>query len=296
MKANVISLVFAILVSTFHLHGQTNNTIVNTNSIWSILHMADAPPFNISSYYIKLSDDSTINSIIYKKVLMSADSLHSNWILYGLMREANQKTYYRFLDSTYDMKMYDFSVVVGDSLTIYGPRTDERGHLMYVNKIDSIYINGLKRKRIELVNYHGRFYGDTWIEHIGSLYGILNSCYTSMGLHESLLCYFEKNILVYHHPSYSECYYPTITTKIPDIKSQKTSFYPNPIKDLFHISGEYPIGGILKIYNALGQLILQQTLKGNNETINVQSLPKGVYHYTILEKTTKFSQGSFIKE
>lgn len=70
--------------------------------------------------------------------------------------------------------------------------------------------------------------------------------------------------------------------------------YPNPSKDVLNISSEFTIETI-SIYNTLGQLVSTQKAGNNSETINVSSLPNGVYILSA-QVGTEVIRKQFIKE
>ncbi|MEG2178463.1 MAG: T9SS type A sorting domain-containing protein, partial [Bacteroidales bacterium] len=65
------------------------------------------------------------------------------------------------------------------------------------------------------------------------------------------------------------------TAKTTDIEAQasvsKLNFYPNPVKDVLYIDGEY---SSLEIYNSMGALV--QTANGSSK-IDMTNLQSGVY-------------------
>jgi len=290
MKKIILALL--MLFIGFFLQAQTSNTIVNTGCLWSIVSTLDSPPFSFSSYYIKFYGDSTINSITYKKVMKSNDSLHTNWTFEGLIREANNKTYFRFPDSTNEGLVYDFSVSVGDTLTINAPRN--MGLLVSVTSIDSVNINGLKRKRIKLAYYPSTLNVDTWIEQIGSLGGILNSCADLSGLHESLLCYYEDNNCIYKNSSYQECFYrPGSLNGITIQKNEPLIVYPNPVKDFITVVAD-DFMYQLQIFDSNEREVFSQLFhdKQTTQTIDLHTLPNGLY---IIKCTNSHKVSSTIK-
>jgi hypothetical protein len=58
--------------------------------------------------------------------------------------------------------------------------------------------------------------------------------------------------------------------------------YPNPANDIFNISIEDGIIDKLYIYNAVGELILNKTIKNDKYTVDVTTFASGIYHLKIL--------------
>lgn len=98
MKSN-LSLVFVMFFITIfsnNLYSQVGNTIVDTNSVWSILMEYASPEPIPETYYIHLRGDTLIDSKHYTKIWINNDlSLTDDMEFYGLIREEEQKTYIR---------------------------------------------------------------------------------------------------------------------------------------------------------------------------------------------------------
>ncbi|MGL2964979.1 T9SS type A sorting domain-containing protein [Flavobacterium sp. XGLA_31] len=54
--------------------------------------------------------------------------------------------------------------------------------------------------------------------------------------------------------------------------------YPNPTTSVLNIKGDFDITENVTVYNMLGQAVLRQNVTGNEESIDVSSLAKGVYN------------------
>lgn len=63
--------------------------------------------------------------------------------------------------------------------------------------------------------------------------------------------------------------------------NQSMVLYPNPASDILHLSGNISSNAQVSIYNGIGQCVYTGTLAS---TINVRSLPTGVYHLHIGEQ------------
>ena len=81
----------------------------------------------------------------------------------------------------------------------------------------------------------------------------------------------------------------TLTTTtcvgINNIAAASVSIYPNPATSLLNInSTENLSGNTLQVYDVVGQLVINQTLEGNNNAINVAKLSNGTYIIRITDK------------
>ena len=76
----------------------------------------------------------------------------------------------------------------------------------------------------------------------------------------------------------------------------KFSIFPNPVNDYLEISTERKLqNSLIEIYDLFGNKVKSQPLNSERETINIESLPKGIY---LLQLTSQNSFGvsKLIKE
>lgn len=86
----------------------------------------------------------------------------------------------------------------------------------------------------------------------------------------------------------------TVTTLgVDENIKDSTIIYPNPATNQITIKGEFDANESISMFNLLGQKVLDQAIKSNEETINISKLATGVY--TIYFNTSKASH-KFIKE
>jgi len=200
---SLVIVMFFITLFSNNLYSQVGNTIVDTNSVWSIYQeLVVAKPIP-KSYYIHLNGDTLIDSKHYTKIWINNDlSLTYDMEFYGLIREENQKTYIRYYHSLTntlcsESLQYDFSLPVGDSIKF---KNSCFSNIM----IDSVEINGNKYKEMKLSD---RYDTISLIEKIGNIEGGL--LYTMKlfndGYHERLLCYYNKNNCLYTNPEFNYC-------------------------------------------------------------------------------------------
>ena len=65
-------------------------------------------------------------------------------------------------------------------------------------------------------------------------------------------------------------------------------FYPNPVKDELRITNYELRNENYSIFNVSGQVLMQGALSGETTTVNVKSLPSGIYFIKAGDKTSKF--------
>ena len=296
MKRNLslVLVMFFITLFSNNLYSQVSNTIVDTNSVWSINNQI-VYPMPPTSYYIHLKGDTIIDSKQYTKVWKNNDlSLTDDMELYGLIREENQKTYLRRFESSIDTLyneslLYDFTLSNGDVYTINGLDTV----FTFNVNVDSIEINNIKYKRISLSN---SILSDIiWVEKIGCLEMGLFYCprIFNEGVRKDLLCYYYNNSCLYTNPEFNYCF---VGLDNPLKEDEKTIIYPNPVKDFLNIESKEIISEIEVLDIEVRLLIRKEDINNINYTTNLNSLSKGVYILKIKYNNQKTSSCKLIKQ
>ena len=199
MHNRTLSLILVMFLITFLsniAYSQVRNTIVDTNSVWSISNQIVYPnPPPPTSSFLHLSGDTIIDSKHYTKIWENNDLYLTDSMRFcGFIREENKKTYYRYDNESL---IYDFSLPIGKSIVF--------NDIWFTNiMIDSVKINGNKYKQMKLSNGYDTI---SLIEKIGSidqgLFYTLHIGYT--GSWEHLLCYFNNNNCLYSNPNFNNC-------------------------------------------------------------------------------------------
>ena len=274
---SIILLMQILSVHSFKSEAQVYYPLVDTNNFWSLQTEITGVMHPYSySYYIKFTNDTTIKGIIYRKVMESDDSIHTNWYNDGYIRETlDKKVYYLPINVNGTIigtfYLYNFNVKKGD--TVY------HGGNIVVHSIDSILIGKQFRKRFYLSS------GEIWIEGIGSLCGILTvgGC-DVYGSENSLLCYTENDTLKYENPAYNYCYYGEVNVNELRNENGELRVYPNPANSLFVVS--YSLleknNVNLQVYDLLGNevatLVNQEENKGDYKAeFDAKRLNNGLY-------------------
>jgi len=286
-----------LMLFSLYSYGQITEMLVDTNKIWSNLfstHTGGPPPYYKLTTFVKFSGDTIINSNHYKKVLTSQDSLQSNYIVSGYIREdSSNKVFYRKSHDSTIRLLYDFNVKVGDTVNIgwsYFPMK------FVVETVDSIYIYDKYLKRIVILEDHGKF-GEQWIEGIGSLCGVLESGYFFIvGSRHELLCYYENDTLKYSNPGYPDCYYNTVGVNDPVPDEPDVNLYPNPITStsIFSIENKQTKNYILEIYNLNGVIIKTFVFNDEQLLLHNKNFVPGLYFYRLIDAGKDIKTGKFI--
>lgn len=88
-----------------------------------------------------------------------------------------------------------------------------------------------------------------------------------------------------------------ITNSIAEFDSDEPIIYPNPAHDIFQVKMQTQDSYTISVYNSLSQLVLQTKFQGpNSRTINVNSLPQGIYPIQITNSKGTTSNSIIIKK
>ena len=243
-----------------------------------------------NSKYIKISGDTIIETLHYKRIFESTDSLKENWQQIGYIREEYKKVFARKKDDLTEGLIYDFNININDTLTIKNPFSLIDSINMVVTSIDSINILNGKRKRITLTNKD--YYEEYWIEGIGSLMGVTNSSFYSVGGFKKLLCFWYNNQLQYSNPEYDYCFFTDITSIQTSQKWKgEIIVYPNPVNNILNFSvnermKNQPIN--LKLFDCSGQIIYSNSLMGEY-SLDLSEMASGLYFFSL----TSFDKGVY---
>ena len=222
----------------------------------------------INNYDNWCSGDTLIGEVRYMKIMGTLNNGNPN--LFTVLREEDGKVWERHLNTSVETLLYDFTASVGDTLCFGHP-----GNCFVLDSISMVQIGGVDRRKF----WFGLEYDDlgnprtqeTWVEGIGSDYGLLWSGYWRIpdGWH-CLLCFHQYWELVWQNPEYNTCIYPY--DAVEESKDSEIAFYPNPAKETVVVEGIFV--SEVQFYNALGQKV--KTVWGTNE-IDLSGLVEGVY-------------------
>ena len=239
--------------------------------------------------------------------------------VYGIYKEVLPIKYYNtgLLPAfEKEMLLYDFSLDMGDTVTVANFDEADRGGYISYNKYirveaisianyfvdayvgnhityelihfynsDSIFTleNNEHRKRILLL-------GDKvpiaacWIEGIGSSSGpFVHDVYDFLEYYpKRLLCYKEDDEYMYYQHEFDyngDCYstgFNVIVDVVENNMENEIQIYPNPSKDIINIKIPSDSDCFVNIYNDMGQMLISEMITGQS-SITVSHLPRGIY-------------------
>lgn len=235
-----------LLLSVPLFSQRSYHPIADNNKEWNILALGfggygiSTPGSNIISYFDYFT---FINGLVYYPVYETYTNGYNS--LKGYVRESfsNQEVYFMTSNQQNEGLIYDFSLQVGDSVTIQNYHIGFNDpYKYYCANTDSILINNQYHKRIylseDLNTYH---LADIWIEGVGSKYGLLYSGGDFYpGGSFRLLCCFDDDLQLYQDEGFDSCavdeFLPKITTTAFD-----TAYLNTPYEfQLTHSDFDYP--------------------------------------------------------
>ena len=241
-------------------------------------HTFETGIWQINNYVNWCSGDTLIEDVRYMKIMGTLNNGNPN--LFTVLKEEDGKVWERHLNTSVETLLYDFTASVGDTLCFGHP-----GNCFVLDSISMVQIGGIDRRKFWFgLEYDGSGNPrtkETWVEGIGSDYGLLWSGYYGVydGWH-CLLCFHQYGELVWQNPEYNTCSYPY--DAVEENKDSEIALYPNPVRDRVVIEG-IEVAEV-EVYNALGQIV--KTFQGTNE-ISVADLPQGVYLLRIADTEEK---------
>jgi len=271
--------IFTLFV-IYNLTSASNWDLLKPGKRWNVILLSYVEHgIDSTTYFNKFEGDTIINSLKYLRAWESLDVNFNNKTLMGFAREDSLVgLYFRDLHDNEGL-MYKYNLKNGDSLVTANYNKMGGGvHNYLVIGTDSILIGYKYKKRYTLQQSHHTFVHETWIEGIGSSFGILYSGSITVGSQYYFQCYYEKDAMIYRNPDYSECYYPTIKTALQSVRypESQTNVFSSSNHNIINIKSQ--VDNSVRIYNSCGMYVETITVLANQEySLNVSSYPKGIY-------------------
>ncbi|MFB6317139.1 T9SS type A sorting domain-containing protein [Saccharicrinis sp. FJH54] len=276
----ILSVLMLMSVNVFPFNSMPYDSIVTSNKQWNILEYGYDGEFYNKMHIMKLGQDTLIDTVKGKVVLLSEDSL-GTWKLFGVIWEIDQEVFYKDTLGK-GGSMYNFNVEIGDTVS-------ELSYLFkyeqpsIVISVDTVIIQDIPRKRIGIEYILGHEINDIpdkyWIEGIGSLHGLLYSYYEMEDPGFRLLCAYKSDLQIYQDTVYNTCYYQDDETSINGNRIKEINLFPNPTNRMIYIDVNQ--FDYCEVYNMMGVRLL--TTK--DKTIDLKNLESGIYFVNIKDKS-----------
>jgi hypothetical protein len=279
--ANMKKILFAlIMVACISVRAQQYYPLVETGKIWSTGFRVGYPPYSQHTDFIKFEGDTVINGLTYRKIMITPDSLLTGWALWSYIREdGSHKVYHYNSWQGMEFLLYDFDVVVGDTVMV---NQSPSGLLL-----DSVYTmtmeNGELRTAYRWMDlniptgYPPLF--ETWVQGVGSFLGVLQSgMATAVGGYSYNLCMHENDTLIYQREGNNSC---TVITSVftaeflPELSIRQTGGDGRFVIN-FSQPGMSPV--TMKIADLMGKTVYSMKASSTFETVvDLSAQPAGLY-------------------
>ncbi len=276
MKHHFIkTLLFAFLLFTPALQAQYL-PLLEEGKQWSY--------YGNSTETVNFQGDSVVNGVVYKHLV----GTHSM-----LLREdtATQQVFF-FKDST-EYLLYDFSLELGDTLTIYSPFSELDSIPIFVEvfRVDTL-IDMLNTSRKQIHSFlsinRSSPIGPTylpinnWVEGIGGLdYYFSVTFYPSWVPDYHLLCAWKDSVHIYQQNSQNICYKASMSVDLNSSVNNTIKLYPNPANSVvvFTFDSEHMQIKSLTLHDMLGRKVLVKEYTSHSRTVelDVSALPSRMY-------------------
>ncbi|MGC8864164.1 MAG: T9SS type A sorting domain-containing protein [Bacteroidales bacterium] len=264
-------------------------SLTSETSFWSLVEIHCLPGYNsYTSRYYAFKGDTVIGETIYKKLYATEKPEQTEWYFWGLYREdtTTGKVWYRSIFPEIEGVAYDFSAQPGDTVFVFNPAFSAEPIRLTVQEKTSIEIGGKLRRQLKMWEPQ-HLQSETWIEGIGSLYGIKNSGMSWAGAacgSEELLCFWENEINIFQNPAYATCFFEYTGKK--DISTAKPQILYLPINKSLTVNSSG--NAILIVYNLLGKEVMRAPIKGQ-ANVPLSGLSPGFYAVRFIESNRSLS-------
>ena len=243
----------------------------------------------INNYVNWCSGDTIIGNVRYMKIMGISNNGDPH--LFTVLREEDGKVWELHLNTSVETLLYDLTASVGDTLCFGEP-----GASFVLDSISTVQIGGIDRRKfwfgLEYDGFGNPRAKETWVEGIGSDFGLLWSGYYGVydGWH-CLLCFHQYGELVWENPEYGFCTYTTVEEN----KDSEIALYPNPGNNTLNICTTLQ-NACVEVYDIKGRLVHNQEITENVTSINAEGWPSGAYLWKVVSGNMEAECGKWIKQ
>jgi hypothetical protein len=211
-----LALIICLLVTQVAL----SQGFLSEDKLW---HVRNTAWGTIYTEIFKIEGDTVINSLTYKKLWSTSDSTLEVFSNHAYLREVENVVYYRSDFTSGEGVIYDFNLEAGD--TTYVTNAFCQNIQAIVTAVDTVEYFGVPRKTWTL---ESDWIGDTWVDGIGGLSGLIYSfeCITDNMF--ELICFHKNDTLYFMKEGEVECFQTNVGLDEPD-ENLKAIISPNPV-------------------------------------------------------------------
>lgn len=286
----ILTILFGLFLIN-NSNGQTYVPFPVDSAEWNCLfwHQWSANDIVLSNTSYLLKGDTLLKGKQYKKVHFVYSDFNVNPPQYiGGLREDENKNIY-FFPSFYTVQgtpgIFVFPNDTSEHL-LYTFNNLETGMVLPINEgmtvirvegIDSVLLGESYRKRYEIYQ-QGLFFNDYWIEGIGSIRDLLVPYSYEFEWQYYTLCFTDTVTYYINAPNGADSCHYSLPVGLTELEKDVFSVSPNPASNTVYIrnSGSKHIL-FLRIFNTMGQMVLQSKVLKSEDEINIKNLIPGVY-------------------
>ncbi len=290
------TLLLAILIfTTASIFAQTNFRFADSTAQWNVLREIQQTGSEVT-YIFKANGDTIIDGKQYQNILSPEDAgyyyQHQGNI--SVRRDSIGRVYRRAASDTLDILIYDFSKNAGDTVILsrYNPPWINSTFYLKVTAVDTVYLLGIKRKRMFLQDS-----SQVWIDGIGDLHYYFLSPVGEWGINDvptyTTLCFFENGQLLYHDANFDTCVVNSITG-VAELEPNSIKILPNPSSGSFitiQSDASFPTETKFQLFDIAGRMVLEKPLYDKIIRVELNGFSKGLYLYSIAANRQKISSG-----
>jgi hypothetical protein len=283
---------FLLFILSQSVNAQSDFHFADSTAQWNVLINYTCLCYQLETDVYNVTKDTMISGKSYQEISSQSQ-------VFFVRRDSIGRVYNRTEGDTSDYLIYDFSKVAGDTFSISTRETSTPMATVHVDSVDSVNLF-VKRKVMYISGYYP---SDIWIEGIGSIYSSFSNPAFSYQVIDAdlvrLLCYFQRDTLLYHDTTYSSCVIDTTRTGINNIANNSLKIFPNPVTDNFvniQLSGTPFLPLFFRLYDITGRMILQKELTGETTPVELDDISKGMYLYSISSSKAETNTGKLVVE
>lgn len=299
--------IISLFLPIYALYAEEESVFPTSDAIWNI-------QIDGKEYYYGLVGDSLIDNMLYHKLYLLHDTIPNEAAVdeyVGAIRVKEKQVWFRpgMVGSAYeygfDVLLYDFSVNTGDEIYHNGmidgaPQSPNPYFIQCINEpvsriIDVVDKDGFKIYDCYLEDFMagGR---NVWIEGIGSSKGLFFFLFKqSMGgdVSHNLLCFKQKDKVLYLQPECKECFEGYGTTYIQD-KADRIDVKLWCDGGYLYLSRcDFPAK--IRLFNLMGQLCFEKDILPNTQQMLLENnVNPGTYLYQLEADSGVVKSGKLI--
>lgn len=251
---------------------------------------------NITYQHLEYAADTTIGTQRPKIIVRSNthyDRDSETEVTHEYIYEQNNKVYWWNKDLQEFTVLYDYAAEAGDEWEI---KVGTESILVHVDSVGVFEYDGDTRKMLHISDAGNIFNGDIVVG-----YGHMTSFFPEKLMRHNadftvngLRCYWVGDALLYHNGEEDcDAIYAKLHNGIdengPSTGSGAFTVYPNPANSVLFVqtlrAKSLPA---YRITNLMGQTLMQGSITTENQQIDIESLPAGMYFISVGEQTAKF--------